>query len=180
MWKKILAGVGVVVLMAGLSVAAGAAWYIFFRETPTRVVQAAVQDARERDVEQFKQRFTAASRRALEGSWTGDTVGQSGSWNAMMEGILESDGAPPRVVREEIVGERATVRVELESRKRTIFLMKDEGRWWIDVLSGIDEGLSDEARRAQAATTADPKQAEQEKELLAEPKRNGWWKKSDK
>lgn len=180
MWKKVLAGVLVVVLMAGLTAAAGGAWYMFFRETPTRVVEGAVQDARERDAEQFKQRFSVASRRALEGSWTGDTVGQSGSWNAMMEGILESNGAPPRLIKEEIVGERATVRVELGSRKRTIFLIRDEGRWWIDVLSGIDEGLSDEARRAQAATTADPEQAKKEKELLTEPKRDGWWKKSDK
>ncbi len=175
MWKKILIG-ALVPLVLGVLAAAGAGiWYFFVRQTPTKVLKGAIVDARERDIEGFKSRFSAASMRALEGSWTGDAIG-GGSWNSMMEGLLDRGGAPPQLMDEEIVEQRATVKIRLDGRRRTVYFIQDDGDWRIDVLSGIDVGLSEEARKVQATTAADPDKAKKEKERLAEPKKEGWWK----
>lgn len=176
MWKKLLIGTLIPVALVFLAAVGVGTWYFFIRETPEDVLQDTVNYARQRNTDAFKTRFSSASVRALEGSWTGENSG-AGGWASMMEGILERNGGPPEVLETEIVGERAKIEIKLEGRRRSVFLIQDDGDWRIDVLSGIQVGLSDEARKAQAKTTAEnPEEADKEKELLEEPKRENWWK----
>ena len=76
----------------------------------------------------------------------------------------------------EVLDERAIIKLRLRSRRQTIFLIKNDGDWMIDVLSGINAGLSDEARKVQESSTKDKTKKEKEKELFTEPKKEGWWK----
>ncbi len=175
-WKKLLVGTLIPIILAFLAGAGVLTWYFFIRETPRSVFEDTIAAARQRNVEDFKGRFSTASVRALESSWSGETSGRGGSWISMMEGILDKNGGPPELLDEEIVEQRATLKVRLEERRRTIFFIKDDGDWRIDLLVGIDAGLSDEARKAQKTTASTPEDAKKEEELLEEPKKEGWWK----
>ena len=175
-WKKLLVGLLVPLILAMMVGVGVGVWYFLIRETPKSVLNSAVTAARQRNVDAFKFRFSSSSVRALEGSWAGDTRGQGGSWISMMEGLLEPNGAPPQVVKEKVAEERALIKVRLRNKNQTIFLTKDDGDWKIDVLSGIQAGLSEEARKAPKAVKKDGDKAKKEDELFSEPKKEGWWK----
>jgi hypothetical protein len=104
----------------------------------------------------------------------------------MMAALLQNSGAPPEIGEVQIVDERAKIKIRLRGQRRAVYLINQGTRWlliddWrIDVLTGIDEGLSPDARKAQALKAVDDETVEKQKELLEEPKGKGWWKKDEK
>jgi hypothetical protein len=188
-WKKILKalGVGAIALLA-VSLLLGSVYAIFWfyvRVTPMSVMEKAVTSARQRDVATFRGCFSDPSLRALQASWTADGA-TAGSWSSMMAALLQNSGAPPEIGEVQIVDERAKIKIRLRGQRRAVYLINQGTRWlliddWrIDVLTGIDEGLSPDARKAQALKAVDDETVEKQKELLEEPKGKGWWKKDEK
>lgn len=187
-WKGILKKVALAmlipILLAALAGVGFGIFWFFVRVTPETVMNKAVTAARRTDMPTFKSCFSSSSTRALETSWSGDSAG-SGSWTTMMGGLLETTGAPPEIGDVEIVDDRAKIKMRLRGERRVVYFIKERTRyfvvedWRIDVLSGIDEGISAEARKAQAPKTVDPEKAAKQKELLEQPKEKGWWKKDE-
>ncbi len=175
--KRAVIGLLVPILLGFFAAGGFGVWYLFFRQTPRTVLEDAIQRARQRDQEQFKACFSAASVRAMEGSWTTDAMGSSGSWNAMMQGLLEPNGAPPEITDEKTTDNRARLEVRLRGERRAIYFEKIESLWKIDVLTGIDAGLSEEARKLQAKQQPEnPKDGKSAEEVLAPPPEENWWK----
>lgn len=198
--KKVAIGVMIPIVLATFAGAGYGAWYFLLRPTPTKTLKKAISFARQRNADQFRGQFSSPSVRALEGSWSGDAFGSGGSWRSMMTGLLENNGAPPEIMEEEIneANTRARVKIRLEGEPRFVSLIRDEsdpawlrllkdgGDWRIDVLSGINEGLSEEARLAQADARNEAKADDKAKEgggddfTLEPPKEEGWWKSEEK
>lgn len=187
-WKGILKKVAIAMLIPlVLAMVAGigfGVFWFFIRVTPESVMKDTVNAARRSDMKTFKNQFSSSSARALEASWDGESW-SAGSWTSMMTGILEKSGAPPEIGEVEIVEDRAKVKLRLRGERRVVYFIKEDTRlfviddWKIDVLSGIDEGISAEVRKAKAPKTVDPDKAAKTKKLLEEPKEKGWWKKGD-
>ncbi len=188
-WKGILKKVAlamlVPILLAALAGIGFGIFWFFLRVTPESVMDKAVTAARRSDMVTFKDCFSDSSRRALRTSWDSDTGSGVGSWTTMMTGLLEPTGAPPERDDAEIVDDRAKIKMRLRGERRVVYFVMERKRyfliedWRIDVLSGIDEGISGEARKARAPKTVDPEKAKAQKELLEQPKEKGWWKKDD-
>ena len=188
-WKGILKKVALAMIIPAVLAMIGAigfgVFWFFLRVTPESVMEKAVTSARQRNVEVFRTCFSDVSVQSLETSWRGDAAG-SGSWSAMMTSILEASGAPPEIGEVEMVGDRAKIKIRVRGERRNVFLVKQANRWMViedwrlDVLSGIDEGLSPEARKAQAADTVDEAEIEKRKALLEAPQEKGWWVKDEK
>jgi hypothetical protein len=204
--KKVAVGVLIPLLLALLAGAGYGAWYFLVRPTPEKTLQAAIAAARRRDVQSFRATFSSPSLRALEGSWSGGgdndgAGGGGGGWNAMMAGLLERSGAPPELMEAEIneADTRARVKIRLRGEPQFVSLVRDDsdpawlrflkdgGDWRLDVLSGIEAGLSDEARKAQAqekneaAANKDKEGAAPTEDFTLEPpKEEGWWKAEEK
>jgi hypothetical protein len=189
-WKGILKKAAIallipILLAAVAGIGFGVFWF-FLRVTPESVMKKAVTSARRSDMATFKTCFSDSSTRALQMGWESDTGGDSGSWTTMMSSILEPTGAPPELGEVETVDDRAKIKLRLRNERRVVYFIKERTRyfviedWRIDVLSGIDEGISAEARKARAPKTVDPEKAAKQKELLEQPKEKGWWIKGDK
>lgn len=176
--KKIAIAILIPLLLIFLVAVGAAIWYFVIYEPPERVMEKALVAARSRDEERFKEYFSKASVRALEGSWTGESYGRSGSWGAMMAGIMEPSGAPPTIVETELTeeGDRAKVKLRLRDQRRTVYFINEDGDWRFDVLSGVNVGVSEEARAAKKVEI-DPEKAKKEEKFSEEPKKRGWWKK---
>jgi hypothetical protein len=176
--KKVALAILIPLLLVLVAAAGAAIWYFLIRSTPKKVYEAAVAAARQRDVVDFQSTFSSSSTRALEGSWTGETVGRAGSWSLMMEGLLEQTGAPPEFLEEEIAenDEAAKIKIRLRKKRRTVYMVKEDGDWKIDVLSGINAGISEDARKAKKKKV-ESEDSTKEKEFTEEPKASGWWKK---
>lgn len=176
--KKIAIAVLIPLLLIFLVAVGAAIWYFVIYEPPDRVLEKALVAARTRDEETFKGYFSKPSVRALEGSWTGESYGRSGSWAAMMAGIMETSGAPPTILETEVAEEdhRAKVKIRLRDQRRTIYFINEDGDWRFDVLSGVNVGVSEEARAAKKVEV-DPEKAKKEEKFSEEPKKRGWWKK---
>lgn len=176
--KKIALAILIPLLLAILIAAGAAIWYFLIRSTPTKVYKTAVSAARQRNVEDFKATFSSASIRALEGSWTGDTVGRAGSWNLMMEGLLQKTGAPPEFIEEKLSEDEkaAKIKIRLRKKRRSVYMVQEDGDWKIDVLSGINVSISESARKAKKKKV-DSEDNKKKEEFTEEPKEAGWWKK---
>lgn len=178
MLKKLAIGLLVPLFLGSIAAGGFGAWYFFIRVTPQSVLKDAVGYARQRNAEKFKGCFSAASVRALEGSWTGETYGGVGGWESMMAGLLSPNGAPPEV-KEIVEGEgRARADVRINGERRTIYLIKDK-TWHIDVLVGVDESLSKEARKANADLKNEALKGTEKLKapvVVEEPKEEAWWK----
>ena len=182
--KKLVIAMIVPVLLAMIAGVGFGVFWFFLRVTPMSVMEKAVTSARQRNVEVFRSCFSDLSARSLESSWRGNASG-AGSWSSMMSTILETTGAPPEIGEVEVVGDRAKIKVRIRGERRNLFMVKQANRWMViedwrlDVLSGIDEGLSPQAREARAADSIDQAQVEKRRELLEAPQEKGWWIKGD-
>lgn len=177
--KKIAIGIAIPILLLLLAALGAAIWYFVIFEPPERVLEGVIASAQSNNPERFQSYFSSASVRALEGSWKGDGYGRSGSWDRMMKGILETSGGAPLPEGEPEItedGQRAKMRVRLRGNRRTIYFVQEDGDWRVDILSGVNAGVSEEARK-EAKVELDPEKQKKEESFTEEPKRDGWWKK---
>jgi hypothetical protein len=187
---KKLAVAALIPLVMGLVAGGGVGvWYLFLRQTPEKVFDGLISHARQRNAEKFREAFTDSSIQAMEQSWTGETFGDQGSWNEMMASILEVDGAPPTYKKPKFNKDEtlAELDVQLRDGRQTINFVKEKGswyqidRWKINVLFGIDAGLSAQARKEQAKAK---NEAESKKDgegggaqiQIEAPQEDGWGK----
>lgn len=128
------------------------------RDSPREVVQSASEAASAGDLVTVKEAFSIATHQRLERVWSLSGTSESTGWDGLSE-RLTFGGKALDVLNESIHGDFARVDAKAGALKRDYYLVKEDGRWRLELGAGL--------RYRQAAAEA-AKKAKGEKKAQAE------------